>query len=152
MMASAQVTAPGAVTSMIVAMRTRPNRQNRSTCSRMSVPLFRFQFGLRMDCCILNGSLRFVTRELEGECNQSCQQYRSDNSVSPKPAPKRFLILRIEPLILIDDLSAHRPLLPTNQTRWGALSGPNRGRCVNCFTFRIIIVLMETIKDLYIAP
>jgi hypothetical protein len=29
MRASAQVTAPGAVTSMIVAMSTRPNRQNR---------------------------------------------------------------------------------------------------------------------------
>src|SRR5262249_46441826 len=36
---SAQVTAPGAVTSMIVAVSTSPNRQNRSTCSRMSVPL-----------------------------------------------------------------------------------------------------------------
>src|SRR5215471_18769533 len=108
MRASAQVTAPGAVTSMIAAMSTRPNRQNRSTCSRMSVPLFRFQFGLRMDCCILDGSPRFVTRELEGECNQSCQQYRSDNSISPKPAPKRFLIFRIELLVLVDHLSAHR--------------------------------------------
>jgi hypothetical protein len=39
MRASAQVTAPGAVTSMIVAVSTRPNRQNRSTCSRMSVPI-----------------------------------------------------------------------------------------------------------------
>ena len=38
MRASAQITAPGAVTSMIVAASTRPNRQNRSTCSRM-VPL-----------------------------------------------------------------------------------------------------------------
>jgi hypothetical protein len=35
--ASAQVTAPGAATNMIVAVSTRPNRQNRSTCSRMSV-------------------------------------------------------------------------------------------------------------------
>src|SRR5262249_21671693 len=39
MRASAQVTAPGAVTSKIVAVITRPNRQNKSTCSRMSVPL-----------------------------------------------------------------------------------------------------------------
>ena len=39
MRAAAQVTAPGAVTSIIVAVSTRPNRQNRSTRSRMSVPL-----------------------------------------------------------------------------------------------------------------
>jgi hypothetical protein len=31
---SAQVTSPGAINSMIAAMSTRPNRQNRSTCSR----------------------------------------------------------------------------------------------------------------------
>jgi hypothetical protein len=36
---SAQVTVPGAPTSMLAAVSTRPNRQNRSTCSRMSVPL-----------------------------------------------------------------------------------------------------------------
>jgi hypothetical protein len=36
---SAQVTVPGAATSMIVGVSTRPNRQNRSTCSRMSVPI-----------------------------------------------------------------------------------------------------------------
>src|SRR5262245_46424889 len=64
-----------------------------------------------MNCSIL--SSRPVTRELGGERNQSCQQYRSDDSISPKPATKRFLIFRIEPLILIDDLSAHRPLLST---------------------------------------
>src|SRR5262249_11981143 len=40
---SAQVTAPGAIASMIVAVSTRPNRQNRSTCSRMSVPLVQKQ-------------------------------------------------------------------------------------------------------------
>src|SRR5262249_39066858 len=34
---------PGAITSMIVAVSTRPNRQNRSTCSRMSVPLVQKQ-------------------------------------------------------------------------------------------------------------
>jgi hypothetical protein len=41
MRASAQVTAPGAITSMIVAVSTRPNRQkqNKSACSRMSVRL-----------------------------------------------------------------------------------------------------------------
>src|SRR5262245_47981246 len=39
MTASAQVTAPGATASMIAAVSTEPNRQNRSTCSRMSVPL-----------------------------------------------------------------------------------------------------------------
>src|SRR5262245_6427587 len=31
------------------------------------------------------------------------------------------------------------------------LSGPNRRRCVNCFTPRIIVILMETIEDLYIS-
>src|SRR6516165_9178057 len=36
---SAQVTASAAVTGMIVAVSTRPNRQNRSTCSRMSAPI-----------------------------------------------------------------------------------------------------------------
>jgi hypothetical protein len=49
-----------------------------------------------------------VTRELQGKCNQSCQQYRSNNSISPKPATKRFLIFQIELLIFIDELSAHR--------------------------------------------
>ena len=37
MRASAQVTARGAITRMIVAVSTRPNRQNRTTCSRMSL-------------------------------------------------------------------------------------------------------------------
>jgi len=40
---NAQVTSPGAINSMIAAVSTRPNRQNRSTCSRMSVPLVRNQ-------------------------------------------------------------------------------------------------------------
>ena len=43
MRASAQVTAAGAVTSMIVAVSTKPNRQNRSRCSRMSVRLVQKQ-------------------------------------------------------------------------------------------------------------
>ena len=34
---SAQVIAPGAIANMIAAVSTRPNRQNRSTCSRMLV-------------------------------------------------------------------------------------------------------------------
>jgi hypothetical protein len=29
--------------------------------------------------------------------------------------------------------------------------GANRERCVNCLTLRIIVILMETIKDLYIG-
>jgi hypothetical protein len=37
MRASAQVTAPGAATNILVAVSTRPNRQNRNTCSRMSL-------------------------------------------------------------------------------------------------------------------
>jgi len=43
MRASAQVTAPGAVTSMIVAVSTRLNRQDRSTCSCMLTPLVQIQ-------------------------------------------------------------------------------------------------------------
>src|SRR5262249_36339745 len=83
------------------------------------------------DAIILSSSLWFVTREVGGECNQSCQQYRSDYSVSPKPATKRFLICRIELLILVDDLSAHRtpPSLPS-QGRWrGRLSGTSKILC-----------------------
>jgi len=29
--------------------------------------------------------------------------------------------------------------------------GANRERCVSCFTLRMIIILMETIKDVYIS-
>jgi hypothetical protein len=54
----AQVTAPGAVTSTIVAVSTRPNRQNRSTCSRMSVPL------------VQNQMLRLVDRGRRDRCSQ----------------------------------------------------------------------------------
>src|SRR5215813_2660379 len=43
MRASAQVTAFGAATIMIVAVSTRPSRQNRSTRSGMSVPLVQKQ-------------------------------------------------------------------------------------------------------------
>src|SRR5262249_46917365 len=50
---------------------------------------------------------------------KSCQQYRSDNSISPKPATKRFLIFRIELLVLIDELSAHRIPPPLPRGRWG---------------------------------
>jgi len=88
---------------------------------------------------------------LEGECNQSCQQYRSDNSIDPKLATKRFLIFRIELLILIDDLSAHRnPLLPTSQNRQGRIVGTESGEMrVSYFTLKTFVILMETIKDLY---
>jgi hypothetical protein len=36
---SAQVTAPGAIISMITAVSTRPNKQKRTTCSRMPLPI-----------------------------------------------------------------------------------------------------------------
>src|SRR5262249_19426564 len=75
------------------------------------------EFGLRLRYSILSGSPCFVAWELGRECNQSCQQYRSDNDISPEPATNHFLIFRIEPVILVDHLTAHRPLLPTNQTR-----------------------------------
>jgi hypothetical protein len=55
---SAQVTAPGAVTSMIVAVSTRANRQNRSTCSRMSGPL------------VQNQMLRLVDRLVDPRSSQ----------------------------------------------------------------------------------
>src|SRR5262249_27711473 len=61
------------------------------------------------------GSAGNDTRELGGECNQSCQQYRSDNGISPKPTTKHFLIVRIELFILIESLPANRPLPQTNK-------------------------------------
>jgi hypothetical protein len=80
MKANAQVTAPGAATNMIEAVSTRPNRQNRSACSRMSVASVHQPY-------------------------QSAELYRA-----------------------------------------------NRERCVSFCTLRIIIILMETIKDLYKTP
>jgi hypothetical protein len=54
--------------------------------------------GRLMQCLFCQGRVAqlFVTRELGNEYNQSCQQYRLDNGVDPKPAPIRFLIFRIE--------------------------------------------------------
>jgi hypothetical protein len=62
---------------------------------------------------------------------KSCQQYRSDNGISPKPATKRFLIFRIELLILIDELSAHRtPPAKETKVGWRGLWGTESGeRC-----------------------
>src|SRR5215831_1155825 len=136
MRASAQVMAPGAVTSMIVAVSTRPNRQNRNRCSRMSVNQPSGEFGLRMYCSILSGSLGVLTRK-GGECNQSCQQYRSDNSISPKPATKRFLIFRIELLILVDVLSAHRPLHLSQGKMEARVSGTSKTLCEAVHTFGV---------------
>src|SRR5215467_13773419 len=81
-----------------------------------------------MNCSILSSS-HFLTRELRGKCNQSCQQYRSDNSISPKPATKRFLIFRIELLIFIDELPAHRtpPSLPGGDG--GGVSATSKTLC-----------------------
>jgi hypothetical protein len=67
----------------------------------------RGEFGVRTHCSILSRSPRFVTWDLQGKYNQSCQQYRSDNSISPKPATKRFLIFRFELSIFVDELSEH---------------------------------------------
>src|SRR5262245_52468319 len=45
------------------------------------------------------------------------------------------------------------PLLATTKVARADCEGRNRGRCVNYFTRRIILILMETIKELYIrAP
>src|SRR5262249_5937360 len=149
MRASAQVMAPGAVTSMIVAVSTRPNRQNRNRCSRMSVNQPSGEFGLRMYCSILSGSLAVLTRK-GGECNQSCQQYRSNNSISPKPATKRFLIFRIELLIFVDEFPAHQTPPANKLKSLGRILGTESGEmCVSDFTLRTIIILMETIKHLY---
>ena len=56
MRASAQVTAPGAATSMIVPVSTRPNKQTRSKHSRMSINQRSRKFNLCMHCSILSGS------------------------------------------------------------------------------------------------
>src|SRR5215475_14448727 len=52
----------------------------------------------------------FRVFNLLGHMNRrhSCQIPRSANRVNPKPAPKGFLIFRIELLVLVDHLSAHR--------------------------------------------
>jgi hypothetical protein len=61
------------------------------------------------------------------------------------------LIFRIELLILIDELSAHRTP-PANETsRLRGLWGPNRGDVCELLHTSIKIILMETIKDLYIS-
>jgi len=91
MRASAQVTAPGAIISMIVAASTRPNRQNRSTCSRISVPLVGgCRFSLRClyvgnclwkaDCA--GGSLRHTTTRRGAPAVVSCIQQRPAPYVS----------------------------------------------------------------------
>ena len=81
---------------------------------------------------------------------KSCQQYRSDNGISPKPATKRFLIFRIELLILIDELSAHRTP-PAKETKVGCGDCGDRigGDVCELLHTSIKIILMETIKDLY---
>src|SRR5262249_8468148 len=68
--------------------------------------------GLRKHCRIFSSEPYFIARELRGNYNQPRQQYRSDNRISPKIAPNCFLICRIELLIFVDDLSAHRIPLP----------------------------------------
>src|SRR6516165_9823029 len=91
MRASAQVTAPGAIISMIVAASTRPNRQNRSRCSRISVPLVGgCRFSLRClyvgnclwkaDCA--GGSLRHTTTRRGAPAVVSCIQQRPAPYVS----------------------------------------------------------------------
>src|SRR5262249_40880358 len=94
------------------------------------------------------------TRELQGKCNQSSQQYCSKNSISPKPATKRFLIFRIELSIFVDDLSAHRTPSYRQAYRQAKVARADCGdrtgeMCVNYFTLRASSILMETIKDLY---
>src|SRR5215813_6708699 len=73
MRASAQVTAPGAITSMIVAVSTRPNRQNRITCSRISVPLVQIR--------ILGPIAGFLA------CVEDAQRLRLPSSPSPRRGP-----------------------------------------------------------------
>jgi hypothetical protein len=57
---------------------------HRPDCRSDNRGTLRGEFGLRvrMHCSILSGSLEFLTRK-GGECNQSCKQYRSDNSINP---------------------------------------------------------------------
>src|SRR5262249_19064234 len=62
--------------------------------------------------------------------NQSHQQYRSDNSISPKPPTKSFLIFRIELLVLVDHLSAHRtPPAQEAEVRRGIVGVESDERC-----------------------
>ena len=75
---------------------------------------------------------------------KSCQQYRSDNGISPKPETKRFLIFRIELLILIDELSAHRTP-PAKETKVGCGDCGDRigGDVCELLHTSIKIILME---------
>jgi len=70
MKASAQVTAPGAITSMIVAVSTRPNGQNRSIRSRMSALLVQNQMLSPVD--------RFGRRNRRSQIAASPHQDRQD--------------------------------------------------------------------------
>jgi hypothetical protein len=76
MRASAQVTAPGAITSMIVAVSTRPNRQKRSTCSRMSAPLVQNRMLSPVD--------RFGQRSRRSQIAASPHQDREDHHRHPE--------------------------------------------------------------------
>jgi len=76
MSASAQVTAPGAITSMIVAMNTKPNRQNKSTCSRMSLPLVQNQMLSPVD--------RFGRRNRRSQIPASPHEDRKDRHRHPE--------------------------------------------------------------------
>jgi hypothetical protein len=141
MRASAQVTAPGAITSMIVAVSTRPNGQNRSTRSRMSVPL--------------------VQNQMLSPVNHSARRSRPSRSalVVGRPRRDRYDDHRQrknhrEPKS--ETIWCPRHLFPSwLPVPWGqyprpSFRGANRERCVSYFTLRIIGILMETIKDLYI--
>ena len=134
MRASAQVTAPGAVTSMIMAVSTRPDRQNRSTCSRMSVPLVQKR-KLRLVNRI-NRRARLSLRPCHG---------RQDGQRHPDGKCEPSWWFRCHVPLLATLLVPVPVLVPSCRT----FSGANREGCVNCFTLRIIVILMETIKDLY---
>jgi hypothetical protein len=57
--------------------------------------------------------------------------------------PPTFPFFVVVPVWVFVDLVQNQKL------RMGGLWGPNRGRCVNYFTLRTIIILMETIEALY---
>src|SRR5262249_40066367 len=121
---SAQVTAPGAIASMIVAVSTRPNGQNRSTCSRMSVPSVQKQ------------KLRLVNRINWGTRRSHLMTARMVNAIATANTN------------LAGFDFGFGAMFPS-WLQYRTFRGANREKWVSHFTLRMIIILMETIKDLY---
>jgi len=97
---SAQVTSSGAINSMIAAMSTRPNRQNRSTCSRISVPIALTPpppcEPVHIRCAPMRRTSR--PRALSSRPRQQLSSRAAELSERSKPEQKRQLPFGTKPL------------------------------------------------------